>query len=709
MKNTLIKIGIAFSLSLFFSWVYLFTPQAFYTIDNKLRDFMFLVRGELPKNDRIVIIDIDNTSLHKIGQWPWPRNQVAQLINTLTDAHAGIIGLDMVFSEPDRTSPHLLKNKFPELTEALPNYEEILAKTFATSPVVGGYTFSDNATGESRSPLIPAVFIQQGLKNTDYLKDPNGIVLNIPRLQDALYSSGFFHTTPDGDGIIRSTPLVQRYQGEIYPSLAFEMVRIYSGSNTVKIIGDDNGVISIAFGDFHVPTDQTGALLINFRGPKHHFKYISASDIMDKHFDPKEIEDKFVLIGTSALGLKDLRSTPFDSTSPGVEVHANIIDNIMQGDFISKPLIARLYDLAIIWVLVFSLMLLFSFVNSYLMIPFATLLLLSMLYLFYSLLFNYGLAFTLATPILAFFSTLIFSLTYDYFIASKHKEQAQRILGKKVSPSVMHYLLAHSDEDLVSPKEVEATVFFSDIRSFTGIAEKVGSPTKLIALLNSYMTPMVENIIEYKGTIDKFIGDAIMAYWNAPVEVKDHADMAVSSALKQIDLLQKINKHLSKQYEVTLQIGIGIHTGIVTAGDMGSEGRSDYTVIGDNVNIASRLESLTKVYHTQILISKDTYTQLKKAYTIRLVDVVELKGKQKAIEVFEVIPESKKLSEKELHTYHQGITFYRNAKVFEAYKIFKELIEQYSDPLYALYEERCKHFIDHPELTFSPVTTMERK
>lgn len=670
---------------------------------------MFLVRGELPKTDRIVIIDIDNDSLKEIGQWPWPRNKVAQLIENLTQANAGIIGLDMVFSEPDRTSPHLLQEKFPNITQELPNYDEMLAKAFETSPVVGGYTFSDNHTGETRAPLIPAVFIQKGLKHTDYLKDPNGIVLNTPRLQDALYSSGFFHTVPDADGIIRSTPLVQRYQGEIYPSLAFEMLRIYSGSNTVKIIGDDNGVISIDFGEFHIPTDHTGALLINFRGPQKHFQYISASDIINKKFDPKEIEGKFVLVGTSALGLKDLRSTPFDSTSPGVEIHANVIDNIIQGDFISKPLIARLHDLAIIWVLVFSLMLLFSLVNSYVIIPFATLLLLGMLYLFYILLFSYGYVLTLIIPVLAFFTTLIFSLTFDYLIASRHKEQAQRILGKKVSPSVMQHLLAHSDEDLVAPKEVEATIFFSDIRSFTGISEKVGSPTKLITLLNSYMTPMVDSIIEYKGTIDKFIGDAIMAYWNAPVEVKNHADMAVSSALKQIKLLQEINKHLSKQYGVTIQIGIGLHTGLVTAGDMGSEGRSDYTVIGDNVNIASRLEGLTKVYHAQILISKDTYAQLKNSYIIRPIDVVELKGKQKAIEVFEVLYDNKHVSEEELNIYTEAILLYRDSKLFEAHTLFKQLRENYSDPLYTLYEERCKKFIDHPELTFSPITKMDRK
>ncbi len=709
MKNTFVKTGIALGLSLFFSWVYLFTPQAYYSLDNKLRDFMFIIRGELPKSDRVVIVDIDNTSLKAIGQWPWSRDKIATLIENLTKAEAGIIGLDMVFAEPDRTSPHLLQEQFPQLTQNLPNNDAILAQTFASAPVVGGYVFTPEKTHESLTPLIPAVFIQRGLKDSHYFLEPSGIITNIPVLQTALYSSGFFNTYPDEDGVIRSTPLIQRYKNDIYPSLAFEMLRIYSGANQVEISGDDNGISHIQFGTFEVPTDHTGAFLINFRGPKKHFAYVSASDILSGHFDPEKIKNRFVLVGTSALGLLDLRATPYDSTSPGVEIHANIIDNILEGDFITRPFVARLYDLAIIWVLVFGLMLIFSLLNSILIIPFSVVLLGLILYGFYTLLFDYGIVLTLIAPILAFISTLIFSLGFDYFITSRHKEQARRILGKKVSPSVMNHLLAHSSEDLVASKEVEATVFFSDIRSFTDISEKIGSPTKLITLLNNYMTPMVDTIINHKGTIDKFIGDAIMAYWNAPIEVKHHPDMAVATAIEQINLLDKINQELRESYEVTIHIGIGIHTGVVTAGDMGSQGRSDYTVIGDNVNIASRLEGLTKIYHAQILISKATYEQLTHTYTVRPIDIVELKGKRKSIEIFEVICDNKAVTKEELNKYEEAIALYRQAKLFDALSLFTQLRQDYTDPLYALYETRCQAFIHDPKDKFSPITKMHTK
>jgi adenylate cyclase len=708
MKKVFVKTGVAFGLALFFTWAYLFTPQVFYSLDNKLRDFMFIVHGELPKSNNIVIVDIDNKSLKELGQWPWSRNTVAQLIDNLTQAHAGIIGLDMVFSEPDKTSPHRLKDTFPEISQQLPNYDARLAKTFSTSPVVGGYMFTAEKTSETRTPLLPAVFIQKGLQNNHYFTEQKGIILNIPILQNALYSSGFFNTNTNEGGVIRSSPLINKYKGDIYTSLAFEMLRIYSGSKKVTIIGDTNGLAFIRFGDFKVPVGSSGEFMINFRGPQKHFPYVSASDIIHNHFDSKMIENKFILIGTSAPGLKDLRYTPFDSVFPGVEVHANIIDNILQGDFIQRPVIARLYDLALIWILIFSLMLIFSFITSWLIVPIAISLFFLMINGLYDLLFQYGIILTLITPIFAFTSTLIVSMAMDYFSASKQKEAAKRMLGKKVSPSVMKHLLAHTKDGLIESKEIESTIFFSDIRGFTTIAEQIGSPKKLIELLNTYMTPMTETIMQHQGTVDKFIGDAIMAYWNAPVAVEDHADKAVSCALEQIQHLKEVNQTIHAKYNVTLSIGIGLHTGVVTAGDMGSEGRSDYTVIGDNVNLASRIEGLTSFYGISILISEETYRQLKKSYLTRPIDTVEVKGKEKSVQLYEVIPNDT-LSKEELSNYIQAYTYYQNAQVSDALNLFTALNTFYPCSLYAHYIQRCQTYIDSPELTFSPVLKMTHK
>lgn len=570
---------------------------------------MFVLRGELPKSENVVIVDIDEESLKEYGQWPWGRDVFADLLYKLTDAGAGIIGLDIVFAEEDRTSPHLFAAKFPQLKDQLENYDDILANTLSQTPVVGGYIFTFESNDEQNAPMIPAIFTERGIDDSTILK-PKGVVLNLDALQDSMYSSGFFNNTPDEGGMIRSVPLVMRYDDVLYPSLALEMIRIYSGASRVNVIGDEAGVRSIEFGDFKIPTDKVGRLSVNFRGKGRYFKYINAASILRGDFDVKDVQNKFVLIGTSAVGLFDLRSIPFDSAIAGVEVHANAIDNILTGDFIQKPSDIVLYDLAMIWAIVLFFTLFFSFIQSWLIIPFAVAGVYGLYTLFFTLLFMHGIVLNLLFPFLAYLLSLILSVGIDYISASKQKEEAKRMLGKKVSPAVMNYLLEHSTEELVASKEVEATVFFSDIRGFTSISEKIGSPDRLIQLLNTYMTPMVENVVNHKGTIDKFIGDAIMAYWNAPIEVKNHSDAAVSSAIEQIEMLVDVNKKITPKYDVSIAIGIGIHTGVVTAGDMGSFGRSDYTIIGDNVNLASRLEGLTKQYGAQILITKATYEKL---------------------------------------------------------------------------------------------------
>ena len=683
------------------SIVYLTMPQAFFSLDNRLRDFMFLVRGELPNDESVVIIDIDEKSLKEYGQWPWSRNVVAELLYKLGDAGAGIVGLDIVFAEADRTSPH-------NFDKNLPNYDAILANALMQTPVVGGYIFTFEATSEENTPMIPAIFLEKGMTKSTIL-EPKGVVLNIELLQDAMYSSGFFNNTPDEGGMIRNIPLLMKYDGVLYPSLVLEMIRIYSGANKVTVFGDSAGARSVAFGEYHIPLDKVGRLSVNFRGPSHHFKYISAADILDGSFNVEDIKEKFILVGTSAVGLFDLRSIPFDSAIAGVEVHANALDNILKGDYLEKSADMVVYDLMAIFSIVFLFFIIFSVAKSWLIPPLAIVMLYGLFELFFSLLFEQGIVLNLLFPLVAYTLTLVISVGIDYITASRQKEQAKRMLGKKVSPAVMEYLLAHSKEDLVASREVEATIFFSDIRSFTTISEKIGSPDRLIHMLNAYMTPMVENIVSHKGTIDKFIGDAIMAYWNAPVKVGNHADQAVKSAIEQIDMLVDINKIITPEYDVEIAIGIGVHTGVVTAGDMGSEGRSDYTIIGDNVNLASRLEGLTKQYGAQVLISHATFIALKNEYKTRSIDLVEVKGKSEAVEIHEVICSNKTVTEEELLEYEKAIKLFRNAEVNAAYVIFSSLSKESNSLLYSFYMKRCEEFLQDPKKEFTPILKMSTK
>jgi adenylate cyclase len=697
-------------LALFLSWGYLFMPQAFFSLDNRLRDFMFLIRGELPKNNTIVIVDIDDTSLAQYGQWPWSRDLIAQLLQNITAMHAGIIGLDIVFSEEDKSSPHLLKKKFKNLPKSLPNNDAILAHTFRTSPIVGGYVFNFKPTTKPhKSPIIPAIIIQKGLQNNHTILKPNDVILNIPMLQNALYSSGFFNMLPDTNGMIRKIPLIMQYDQSIFTSLPLEMVRIYSNSNTMTIKGDDVTIEYLDFGKYHIPLDNFGRLFVNFRGPKHHYSYISAADILAHKVPEHLLENKFVLVGTSALGLYDLRATPFDSNIPGVEIHANVIDNLLTKDFLSQPKDYVLYNLIILWIFIFLWMFIWHILRSWLILPVALLLLFCMSYAYFTLLFHFGIVLNLLFPLFAFILTLITSVAIDYIISHKQKEEAKKILGKKVSTSVMNHLIKHANEGLVNPKEVEATIFFSDIQGFTSISEKLDSPMKLIQMLNTYMTPMVESIIRHQGTIDKFIGDAIMAYWNAPLEVKNHPDKALQSAIEQIETLADINMTIRQMYNVEINIGIGLHTGLVTAGDMGAEGRSDYTIIGDNVNLASRLEGLTRYYDVQLLISEATYLALLGTYNIRPIDTVAVKGKNKPVKIYEVICPTHKNTEEELNLYISAYEYYQKAELKKAQQTFEILTLKYPSLLYTQYLERCNHALKYPNLPFSPILKMHTK
>lgn len=712
MTKIWIKSLAALLLGLLLTWVYFFVPMAFYALNNNLRDFLFIVRGELPKSEQVVIVDIDEVALKQFGQWPWPRTIVADLLNSLSDAQAGIIGLDMVFAEADQTSPHRIASKIEGNTAVLENYDLILAESLATTPTVGGYIFlfGDNERAGVEGPLIPAVFLEKGFDANPSIIRPDGVVLNLDVLQENLYSSGFFNNLPDEGGMIRRVPLVMRYDGMLYPSLALEMFRIYNEISRVDVDGDDAGVEKIRIGELTIPTDLAGRMIANFRGPGRHFKYISAADILNGTFTSEDIAGKFVLIGTSAVGLFDLRSIPFDSVIAGVEVHANVLDNLLVGDFLSSPSDVWRYDLSAVFVILIFIFVLFFYLESWLMLPAV----IGVSYLLFKLalyvMFTLGVVVNLLFPLLAFVLSLVLSVGIDYIIASRQRESVKRIFAKKVSKAVMEDLIKSGDEDILKVRDADVAVFFSDIRGFTGISEKIGSSQRLIELLNRYMTPAVEEIAEHEGTVDKFIGDAIMAYWNAPNHVEDYADKAVTSALAQITMLERLNIELEKEFGVSLHIGIGVHTGSVTVGEMGSTGRSDYTIIGDNVNLASRLEGLNKSYGSTIIISEDTKKMLKKEYQSRSLDLVRVKGKEKAVEVFEVISSDKTLKESdELEHYADALKAYRDENIDEAYAQFRLLAEKNPCKLYDVYLERCRYYLAHPEIAFDVIHTMHDK
>ena len=712
IKKFLIYFFVAFFLASSLSFLYIFFPKSLESIDNRFRDYLFNFRGEIPNTKQVIIIDIDEKSLQNLGQWPWSRNKVAKILTNLTNANISLIAFDIVFAEEDNSSPHKIFAKYNIIKENIPNYDEEFARTISNTPTILGYQFEfkkENKNINQEAPEIPAIFIEKNkIEGSEYLLKTTGTILNTPILQNSAYSSGFFNNIPDASGVVRSVPLILSFDDIIYPSLALESLRILSNSNRVFVNYNENGIENITMNDIRIPTDRHGRLLVNYRGGQRNFKYFSALDIYNNNFDKSEIEGKIALVGTSAAGLLDLRATPFDSVYPGVEVHANVIDNILQGDFISKDSSSEARDIAIIFILSIFIILLITYTPFWANPLISLTFLFSSLVFIYKALFSYGIVLNIFFPILTIILATIIATLLDYFYEIKQEEAIKEKFASKVSKEVMNNLLKNIHSTEFQAMEKEVTVFFSDIRGFTKISEEMKNAQTLIKYLNQYMEPMSNIITKYEGTIDKYIGDAIMAYWNAPANVENHADKAVQASLKQLEELEKLNKKLKEENKPLIDIGIGLNTGLAIVGEMGSIQRSDYTVIGDSINLGARLESLCKYYDSRLNISNFTKNKLKEEYVFRFLDYVTVKGKDEAVEIWQVhsLKKINKEQEKELELHHKAINFYKNSKFKEALTIFEELENnenKTNQNIYKIYITRCKEFISSPPKSFDGV------
>lgn len=710
---------------------YLKFPNFFAPFEYKIKDLMFIARGEFKGNDNIIIIDIDEKSLKELGQWPWGRDKVAKLLQNLADYGITIVGLDVVFAEPDNSSPKKVLQKLGMPYENILDYDDVLGKTIAETPTIVGYVFAlgDDGIFPEGHPKSGAIFIEQNKPENSYLIKPHRAILNVPQIQKNAYSNGYFNTVPDNDGIVRSIPLVMEYDGILYPSLSLEMMRLVLEQTKITIQYDEKGVNQILLGDLAIPTDFYGRMLVNYRGPQKSYRYISATDIYNKRVDPLHVKDKIALLGTSAAGLLDLRSIPFDSVYPGVEVHANALDNILNKEFISKPIWAvgaDMLSIAFVALLTFAILLFPSAILSLLVLVALNFTLMGLHYYF---MVYEGILLNTILPLIAINALFVIGQGINYFLEIKQKEMIKGKFASKVSPAVMNDILS-SGGDVLAGMEKEITVFFSDVRNFTNISEALGNPKTLIRFMNTYMDPMTDIIIKSGGTVDKFIGDAIMAYWNAPLDVENHADKAVSATLEQLHHLKSLNESIRANPEFInavrmadekgvpiIDIGIGLNTGIAIVGEMGSSGRSDYTVIGDPINLGSRLESLCKYYNSKLNISNFTKEKLKGDYIFRFLDLVTVKGKSEPIEIWQIHDFAHTMKQnlygvsyeqlnKELSLYHTAIEYYQKASFEKALSIFKEIEgwdNKTNEAIYQIYIERCLHYIAYPPQAFNGV------
>jgi len=662
-------------------------------------------------DQRIVIVDIDEKSLAKYGQWPWNRHHLAQLVNTLFDHYQiRVMGSDIVFAEPSGIdflplekelklrNDVSLKTKKALAFEAL--QDEALAQAITGRAITLGIFFNQAVDSTLNKLPNPITQLEDETHQALSLPKPLGFTANLERFNQASPRSGFFdNPVVDPDGRFRRVPLFQSYQGQLFPSLALSVAQQALGNPEIDIQlvyqGDYLAITGVQLGHRVIATDKSGAVQIPFRGPEGSFPYISISDILDHSISLEKLNDKIILLGTSAPGLLDLRATPVDESMPGVEVHANIIAGILDQNIPQQP--AYLIAVQSIGYLLLGLILL---ILPHFLSPLLTLILCCGLVVASLatniLLWQQGLMFPLATPILLIISFFIFHMSWGFFIESRHKRAITRLFGQYVPPQLVLEMAKNPEQITLDGQSKELTVLFADVRNFTNISEAI-SPQELTHLMNSILTPMTEAIYRNMGTVDKYMGDAIMAFWGAPVEQADHATKAVLSALGMQKKIKRLSEQLQAKGHPEIAIGIGINTGIMSVGNMGSQYRMAYSVMGDAVNLGSRLEGLSKVYGARIIVSEACQQQAPE-FLYRLLDKVRVKGKKEPILILEPMARLQSCEIPDIHKaalLNEAIERYCEKEWLLALETFDK-IDNYNDADYKkislLYRQRIKDF-----------------
>jgi adenylate cyclase len=589
----------------------------------------------------VTIVDIDEKSMEKLGQWPWPRTRLADLITELTRLGAVVIAFDAVFPEPDRLNPDVAADTFRNLDpetraklRALPSNDQVFADAIRASRVVLGESGLPEEITALDKTLPVTGLAMLGEEPQRFMFDFPGLLRNVPVLEHAAAGRGLFTIKPERDGIVRRVPMIMQAQGQTMPSLTFEMLRVATGSGTILIKAEKAGIKSIGVKGLQIPTDHNGQIWVHYARNDAAI-YVPAINVLEKNVAPDMIAGKLVLIGTSAVGLNDIKTTPVSRAMPGVEIHAQVLETTLTGEVISQPI----YGIAI---------------------EFATALLFGLLVIAFAPLFGpitlVALGAAFATGLIgtsAYFYTqhrLLIDFTYPLLsttsiyltliFSSFVREQAQRrqirsAFGQYLSPALVEQLAQSPEKLVLGGEEREMTIMFSDMRGFTSISETYkNDPQGLTALMNRFLTPLTNAILNRKGTIDKYMGDAIMAFWNAPLDDKDHELNACEAALDMLERVDELNQAREQEAQeegrpfIPLNVGVGLNTGTCVVGNMGSDMRFDYSVFGDSVNLASRLEGQSKEYGFPIIVGSKTALAVKDKFAILELDFIMVKGKK---------------------------------------------------------------------------------
>lgn len=693
MKNILqyiVSVSIALTVSVMLTILLFISPGFIDEIDMRLSDFRFRYRGVQQPNPNVVILAIDEKSINTLGRWVWSREKIKTIVDQLRQYEPSVVAFDIVFSESENEE-----------------IDTALGKSIDDNGnVVLGYFFREDGTelinskelDIHRDSRIKLIKYGPGADNS-FLKSFNSVELNIENIARGAKGFGFFNIFPENDGIYRKSQLLLKYAGDVFPSLHLEGVRLFLRSNILLSI-KHFGVESLLLNRNMIPVDEHGSFLLDYYGASGTFPTYSIADVFDGTLDKDILRDKLVFIGATEIGIADIRATPFDPTSPGVEIQATAAANMLDGRFLVKNSFTEFINIVLIFsfTLVFALLLAGvkrTVTGLILLLAFITIHVVTN-YLFFS---RYSYLLSTVYPALSLSLTYVLYEGYRNVVVEKRSRFLKRAFSSYVSPDLVSQIMEDPDSLKLGGQKKTVTILFSDIRGFTSMSEST-SPEDLVALLNEYLNPMTDIVMSELGTLDKYIGDAVMAIFGAPLDLPDHADRCCRSAIKMMNRVDQINNNWTGRGLPPINIGIGINTGEAIVGNMGANIRFDYTAIGDNVNLASRLEGLNKYYGTEIIISESTKDGIPEDnYLIRELDVVRVKGKSRPISIFEIIPDrgNKEDIKKSLEIFTDALGEYRGRNFGKAEQQFKQVLEyKPDDPVALLYIQRCHEYMKNP-------------
>ncbi len=604
--------------------------------------------------ERVVIIDIDEQSLSELGQWPWRRDLVAEIVDTLFDHYKiNSIGFDMVFAEPEQNEGlqllyKLARGPLRNNEDFIRQYENIAGSNNGDARLSLSLRDRNTVLGfvmdtEVQSGLLPdpVAVLDSSVRQQSPFIIADGYTANLKQLQTSTTRAGFFdNPLIDVDGVVRRSALLQQNGDALYESLALALTRAAMGAVEIELIVQSNPDSDTEFllewikiGGLLIPVDAQGGILVPYSGRQKNFSYISAVDVLNKKISRDRLTGKIALFGASAAGLHDRHTTPNETAVPGTEIHANIIQGILDQTILHQPG----YTTAALFLLLLTLGLFLTFALPLLSPIWAmtvcSILVVSLVVSNLMIWKHYQIVFPVASPLLLVIVMYTLQMSYGFLVENRSKRQLRRLFGRYIPPELLDEMDLRLDEINLNGEIREMTVMFCDIRNFTGMSERM-TPEEITRLINAILTPVTEIILLQHGTIDKYIGDAVMAFWGAPQQDSQHALHAVKAALKIKQRIDKLNTEFSERGWPEINVGIGINTGKMNVGNKGSEFRVDYTVLGDAVNLAARLEKLTKHYRVDIIVGENT-RRAAAGIDFRQLDRVSVKGRNDPVVIYE--------------------------------------------------------------------------